>query len=274
MNFKNKKLLVLLNVMFIGNMQAKQINDMESLENVKYELRQKAISNNNPSNYVFTSFDSIDQLSSTLRKNTMKEHTYKLKRKEKEIELLEEQMKSFQSQLNNLISKNEFKEAYIVFKNLKLFDNSFDNSDLNKFFKIINTFTTDNIDFKELPSINNKNFINKVVSYYFECIQKYRIKDLNSLNKLRVSLLKLRPSLISKDQKYRIFRDLSLVEGEYTNAYNYSFKVEKENFDDSKIKKTIKEILIYMEETFYKFYLQTDKETLKFLNIKGVDNEK
>jgi len=182
--------------------------------------------------------------------------------KNEESKFLENMLKVNLDKVLTLISQKKYEEAFIIHSNLEYNDVNVKNR-LTNFFKVVN----DN-DFEKLKQLDNK-LVSFVLTYFFDNLKNkdYNISD---INKLKSSILVLSENQLITDDKYRFFRDISILNGSFVDGYNYSYNIEDETYVDKEIKLSIKNILLLTEEVFLKYYLQTDKETILEINKKGL----
>jgi len=207
----------------------------------------------------------LDNLSN-IKEQVLQQRIEKLKEKldfkQEEQRFLENMLNVNLDKVNFLINQKKFNEAYVIHSNLEYTD-KIKESSLDNFFDVIN-----NNNFEKIKILDKKH-ISIILEYFFENlnIKNYSIDEIESL---KGNILLTSDDKISKDDKYRFFRDISLLNADFVNSYNYSYNIVNENFVDKDIKKSIKNILLLQEEVFIKYYLQTNKETILNINKEGL----
>jgi hypothetical protein len=206
--------------------------------------------------------DNLTEIKEKILENRIKELKNKIKFENEDKSFLENMLKVNLEKVNALISQKKYNEAYILHSNLE-YSNMNEKNLLDNFFEVIN-----NNDFKKLTLLNN-NYISISLNFFFNNLntKNYSLQEIESL---KANVLLISNNNLSKDDKYRFFRDISLLSSNFVEAYNYSFNIKNDTFVDNDIKASIKNILLLQEEVFIKYYLQTNKETIMNINKEGL----
>jgi hypothetical protein len=206
---------------------------------------------------------------SNIKTNLLKKKIETLKSEieygKEEQNYLETSLKVNEKKIDFLINSYKIDEAYVLFKHTE-FVSLIKKEEYKRLFNILKYQ-----DYKEMKYLN-KNQIKIIINFFFIKISEEKV-SIEQLNNFKTNVLKLSNPKITKDDKYRIFRDLEMLKVNFVNAYNYSYKIKVEQTEDKKIKKELKDILLLTEEIFINYYLQTSKEKMFKINIKGLSNE-
>jgi len=185
----------------------------------------------------------------------------------KNIKINSQKWEDVNSLLSNLINKKNYKDAYVLFKHIDFDNNIKEYKSHLRFFQIINKMYSNNTSFERINEIKSNNLLNHVYNYFFDSLEKEKIKDITIVSKLNSSLLEINNEVFSFDEKQRVRYKLKLIEGKYIEALSIIYTLSKQLQEDKMYLKNIKYVLSVFQENFFVENLQMTHKDFKDFNI-------
>ena len=171
------------------------------------------------------------------------------------------------SMVTKLIERENYKNAYILFKHINLDQNLEEYTSHLRFFQIINKMNSKHTDFNNIVEIHNNFLLNHIFMHFFKSIEEEKINDTLILSKIDNVLLEIDNKYFSLLEKQRVRYKLNILRGQYIKALSILETIEEKNEEDRKYFINIKKVLYFMQESFFKNKLNITHNDFTNYNI-------
>lgn len=169
--------------------------------------------------------------------------------------------------LKNLISRRNYKDAYILFKHIDFDQKIEEYKSYLTFFQIINKMESKHSDFTKISNIHDNFLLTHLFNYFFYSVERERINDISILSKISFGLVEIDNKYYSTVEKQRVRYKIALLRGEYVKALTIIETIPELTMEDKKYKKNTKNILTFMQENFFTNYLNMTHTQFKNYNL-------
>jgi hypothetical protein len=169
--------------------------------------------------------------------------------------------------LDTLISKRNYQDAYILFKHIDFDQKLEDFKSYLTFFQIINKIESHHTNFDNIENIHSNFLLTHLFKNFFILVEKEKIKDVSILEKIKISLTEIQNKYFSLNEKNRIRYKIALLEGQYIKSLKIMESIKVLNKEDLKYKRNTYKVLEFIQEHFFKNYLNSTHSSFKDYNL-------